>query len=366
MDFVSAYILGLKNCADHIRRKAEGVQLFQDFKARQKYTFWPQELKEFTTFMGRIGLQWLLVPTWVDQANREIEAWIMGLCEKAESTLQASENGEKVEVEDYPTVYAQLRNTLLKEASKSAEPDVNFNIAKQVEGLRLTIASELLDHTLAGFDTSGIALTWLAWQLSRPRNAHWQRKVREDIESLNGSLDAKAIDALPNLHAVLMESLRLHAPIPGNQPRMTPSAPTTLGDAEAGIAYESLPPGVRVQAQAWSLHRNPTAFPDPENWCPDRWLDKDSQAQREMNRWFWAFGSGGRMCVGSNLAMLDMKATIVGIWASFSTEVVEDAGMVPNTGYMAEPLGIGPGGKKGIGKGRSFLKVKLTELTGAD
>jgi unspecific monooxygenase len=25
-----------------------------------------------------------------------------------------------------------------------------------------------------------------------------------------------------------------------------------------------------------------------------------------MRRWFWAFGSGGRMCVGSNLALQGM------------------------------------------------------------
>lgn len=66
------------------------------------------------------------------------------------------------------------------------------------------------------------------------------------------------------------------------------------------------------------------------------------------------------MCVGSNLAMLDMKATVAAIWRDFKTEVVRDEGMVPNGGYMAEPLGVGPGGKKGIGKGREFLLCKLT------
>lgn len=68
------------------------------------------------------------------------------------------------------------------------------------------------------------------------------------------------------------------------------------------------------------------------------------------------------MCVGSNLAMLDMKATMVGLWGNFDTEIVEDEGMVPNNGYMAEPLGIGPGGKKGIGKARRFLRCRLTPV----
>ena len=45
------------------------------------------------------------------------------------------------------------------------------------------------------------------------------------------------------------------------------------------------------------------------------------------------------MCVGSNLAMLDMKAIVAGIWADFETSIVDDEGMVPNGGYEAEPVG---------------------------
>lgn len=67
------------------------------------------------------------------------------------------------------------------------------------------------------------------------------------------------------------------------------------------------------------------------------------------------------MCVGSNLAMLDMKATMVGLWGSFSTELVDDVGMVANGGYMAEPMGVGSGGVKGEGSGRKFLRCRLKE-----
>lgn len=363
MDFVSAYIFGLKNSSDHIRKKEAGIKLFHDFKARQKYTFWPQEMPGFTKFMDLLGFKSLLVPKWVDRANTEIEEWISGLCDAAENTLRAVERGNKVAKEDYPTVYAQLRNALLKEAAKSTETEAKTPVEQQVDDLRLEIASELLDHTLAGFDTSGITLTWLAYELSRPHNLDWQDKLRAEIAAAGKSLDAKTVDGLSILHAVLMETLRLHAAIPGNQPRVTPSIPVSLGDTEAGIVFTRIPPGTRVQSQAWSLHRNPSVFPEPDVWNPARWLTSDINANKEMTRWFWAFGSGGRMCVGSNLAMLDMKATIVALWGSFSTELVDGQGMMPNGGYMAEPLGIGPGGKKGIGRGRKFCVCRLTELS---
>jgi unspecific monooxygenase len=67
--------------------------------------------------------------------------------------------------------------------------------------------------------------------------------------------------------------------------------------------------------------------------------------------------------------MLDMKATIVGVWGRFQTAIVDDEGMVANGGYMAEPLGVGTGGEKGIGgkyaedgEARRFLRLSVKEV----
>jgi cytochrome P450 len=92
-----------------------------------------------------------------------------------------------------------------------------------------------------------------------------------------------------------METLRLNASIPGPQPRISPAG-AFLND------YGPLPAGTRVSAQAYSLHRNEEIFPEPENWDPYRWTQ--GHGTSEMMKWFWAFSSGGRMCIGSNLALL--------------------------------------------------------------
>jgi hypothetical protein len=52
------------------------------------------------------------------------------------------------------------------------------------------------------------------------------------------------------------------------------------------------------------LHRNEEVFQEPEMWRPERWLEATQDERDEMARWFWAFGSGGRMCIGNNLAVI--------------------------------------------------------------
>ncbi|KAK3675881.1 hypothetical protein LTR78_004073 [Recurvomyces mirabilis] len=360
MDFVSAYVFGLGQSTNYVQAPIEGDKFFQDYKARQRYQFWPQDMPRLTSFLGKVGLQSLIIPAWVNRANRDIEALILRMCDKAEKVVQNCEcQNEKLEEGSWPNVYAQLRNALLKEASTKADLEALSSVEGMVQKQRLTVASEMLDHTLAGFDTSSITLTFLAWELSRPENNIWQARLRDEIANLDDKHDAKAIDTLPILQAILMESLRLHAAIPGNQPRITP-ANATLG-ASPDTIFSQLPPGVRVQSQAWSLHRHPSVFPKPEHWDPSRWLpesypsqDAFEAAQKEMLRWFWAFGSGGRMCVGSNLAMYDMKAIIVAIWSSFGTKVAERGGdgMVHRGGYVAEP----------VGKDGKFLELALEAL----
>ena len=168
----------------------------------------------------------------------------------------------------------------------------------------------MIDHLAAGHETSGITLTYVSWQLSQ--NIPLQNALRKELLSLNPNMllssdppaqnipSSKDLDALPLLHAILMETLRLRAAIPGGQPRITPHPACTLGKFV-------IPGGVRVGAQAHTIHRNGNAFPDPDKWDHTRWLDGENgyseEQKRERDRYFWAFSSGGRMCVGSNFAM---------------------------------------------------------------
>jgi cytochrome P450 len=110
-----------------------------------------------------------------------------------------------------------------------------------------------------------------------------------------------------------------------------------------------IPSGVTVQAYPCALHQHSEIYPSPGEWLPERWLDSQSQlasscegkgeSRAEMLRWFWAFGSGGRMCLGSHFATLIMKMMVVAIFNKFDVVAHEgqEHGMRQRDGFPAGP-----------------------------
>jgi cytochrome P450 len=232
---------------------------------------------------------------------------------------------EKVVAED---VVLKMCNAVLAEESQGAAPKTGTKAlgfsrlysqmvaaAKAEEAevdqelLVKRAASEMLDHILAAHETTGTSLTYAAYHLSL--DPKLQATLRSELLTLHpnvngssGDLPSPAsIDRLPLLDAIVKEALRLHAAVPGRQPRVVP---------EGGIQIHGfyIPAGTTVSSNAYCLHRNESVYPQPLEFQPYRWIpcneaseiEKSSNVE-EMKRWFWAFSSGGRMCIGSNLAL---------------------------------------------------------------
>ncbi|KAF2178211.1 cytochrome P450 monooxygenase-like protein [Zopfia rhizophila CBS 207.26] len=329
MDIVTGYIFGLASSSNLISNPKQLDWFLDLYNSRRSYNFWPQELPNLTEWVRRVGYR--LVPKWVDEANGEIEKWTEGMCESAAAVLRLSE----VKVEDTPVVYQQLSAALSREAKKAGNEKAD---------LTYPIASEVLDHLAAGFDTSGITLTYVIHQLSK--NPSIQDNLRTELLSLSPPLipssapvipDPKAVDALPLLHAVIWETLRLHPAIPGPQPRVTPPSGCRLGPEERSYY---IPAGVRVSASAGILHSNEEVYEKAGEWRPQRWLEKVGEEKKKdmESRWFWSFGSGaGRMCVGSHLAVYQMKYIVAALYSNFETHIIDDTGIEQSDAYTAPP-----------------------------
>jgi cytochrome P450 len=102
-------------------------------------------------------------------------------------------------------------------------------------------------------------------------------------------LDYMCLDKLPYLTAVIKEGLRLSYGTPGRLTRM-------VEIPEATFNGYTVPRGTIVGMSSWMVHRDPTIWPEPERFLPERWLDP-AQAKK-LEKYFVSFSKGSRQCIG--------------------------------------------------------------------
>ncbi|EHK98540.1 putative sterigmatocystin biosynthesis monooxygenase STCB [Glarea lozoyensis 74030] len=303
MDAFTAYQFGLGLGTNFIQDVKTRDWYLGNYFAIRPYMFWIGDGYKIWSLLMRIGVN--IIPTKVLDAFPEIQAYNLELCDKAEALLS---DARALSIEDVPVIYSQERSAMRKDIDAKRFQNPHFLKTEQDYPRRLEIASDMFDMNAAALETSGITLTYLYYELSR--HPELQTKLRQELLTLSPTFsfpvpegqepelpDSKEVDRLPLLDAILQETLRLYQAVPGRQPRITPAKGCTLA------GYSDIPGGVVVQSYGSVLHRNPAVFPDPANWKPERWLNAGEEELKEMKRWFWAFGSGGRMCVGTHVAI---------------------------------------------------------------
>ncbi|RRT42523.1 hypothetical protein GW17_00004141 [Ensete ventricosum] len=171
----------------------------------------------------------------------------------------------------------------------------------------------VLNFILAGRDTSSVALCWFFW-LVTTHPAVEQRILLELAAVLGESrgsdpsawlaspLEFEEIDRLVYLKAALSETLRLY-----------PSVPE---DSKYVMADDVLPDGTFVPAGSsvtysiYSAGRMESVWGhDCLEYRPDRWLSPDGKRFEPHDSFkFVAFNAGPRVCLGKDLAYLQMKS----------------------------------------------------------
>lgn len=125
-------------------------------------------------------------------------------------------------------------------------------------------------------------------------------RVQAELNEAFGSertIDLATCKALPYFEAVMQEGLRLYTSAPSHLERVVPA-----NSKELFICGHHIPPGTVIATQAYSVHRDPRIYAEPDRFWPERWLEKeveiDSETRLEMQRRMMPFGLGTRMCVG--------------------------------------------------------------------
>lgn len=143
------------------------------------------------------------------------------------------------------------------------------------------IVTNAQGYIIAGTDTTSTTLTYLVWCVCS-RLALRDALVQE-LSNLSPDLSDFDLKTLPLLNNIINETLRLYAPTSSALPREVPAG-------GAHLAGHWMPEGTTVSCQAYTLHRDPSIWKDPNTYDPSRWDDPTKEIQSA----FMPFGAGSR------------------------------------------------------------------------
>ena len=167
------------------------------------------------------------------------------------------------------------------------------------------------------------------------RHPDTMSKVQEELRRVLGSkalVEHPDVDRLPYLRAAIRETLRLH-----------PVVPLVPNEAEETVEIQghAVPKGCTVLVNLWAVHRDAAAWPEPDRFMPERFLQRRPEEAGFLGTTefeFIPFSAGRRICLGLPLATRMVHAMLGSLLHHFEWAL---PGEVKENGVdMAESLGL--------------------------
>ena len=90
----------------------------------------------------------------------------------------------------------------------------------------------------------------------------------------------------------------------------------------------TIPKGGLVFIPIYSIHRDPTIWPNPEKYDPERF---SPEMKRSRDPYLYLpFGTGPRNCIGLRFAQMEMKLMLARILKKYSLELAADTVIPPD------------------------------------
>ncbi|CAN0886475.1 Cytochrome P450 94A1 [Linum grandiflorum] len=172
----------------------------------------------------------------------------------------------------------------------------------------------VISFILAGRDTTSAALTWFFLLIAQ--HPEVERKILEEIREKSENPIFEEVKDMVYTHASLCESMRLYPPVPMDT--KFAERDDVLPDGTAVKA------GTRITYHPYAMGRSERVWgADWAEFRPERWLKRASE---ESEKWSFVgrdpysypvFQAGPRVCLGKEMAFLQMKRVVAGILSKF-------------------------------------------------
>ncbi|KAI9441767.1 cytochrome P450 [Lactarius indigo] len=247
---------------------------------------------------------------------RHIPAWLPYISYKP-----LAEFGRKMGQE---VVYEPMQFVKKSIASGTARPSLALEHFQEIEKLsgsergeaEKTLAGALASLYTAGADTTVSSMvSLLVACLLRP---DVQKKAQDEIDAIVGRERLPTFEdrpRLPFVDAMCQEVMRWQPVVPLAVPHMA---------SEDGV-YEGffIPKGALIIGNTWALLRDPSIYPEPDAYKPERFLNPDGSL-RDDPLLLSAFGYGKRICPGRHFVDTTLFIYAASLLSVFRIEDVQD------------------------------------------
>ncbi|KAG8373659.1 hypothetical protein BUALT_Bualt11G0047200 [Buddleja alternifolia] len=223
----------------------------------------------------------------------------------------------------------KIIKTRMEERNENKDEDLlsRFIGTKNNENIEF-LRDVVISFILAGHDTTSSALSWFFWLLSSRKDV--EERILQELENIrarNGKSigEVYSFDELREmhyLHAAISESMRLYPPVPV--------------DTKACKEDDILPDGTFI-GKNWFISYHAYAMGRMENiwgkdcceYKPERWIDENGICKQESPFKYPIFHGGLRMCLGKDMAYIQMKSIAASVLERFAVDVMIEKGKSP-------------------------------------
>ncbi|XP_025997129.2 probable cytochrome P450 6a14 [Solenopsis invicta] len=201
--------------------------------------------------------------------------------------------------------FVDLLMELMENSHNDNKPD------KAIKLTMVEATAQSFAFFVAGFETSSATASYTLFELAQNQNI--QDKLCDEIDQVlkkYGDLTYEALKNMTYLHQVIQESMRKYPSVPVLNRICTEEIDLPITDIDVCI-----PKGTLITIPVLGIHRDPTIYPDPDKFDPERFCEDENKKRHSCA--FLSFGEGKRKCIGAQFGLMQTKVGLVCLLSNY-------------------------------------------------